>query len=100
LEKILRINLNGKYHTLFVLGYFRFSDSVGADSAIRNTYWAFRVFDYPRFQKFIILLILIFAWFFTFENPNIYEQIILAVEIICAGYLFISFFLTQILGKR
>lgn len=56
--------------------------------AIRNTYWAFRVFDYPRFQKFVILLILIFAWFFIFENPNISEYIILAVEVICAGYLF------------
>ncbi len=55
--------------------------------AIKNTYWTFRVFDYPRFQKFIILLILIFAWFFTFENPNIYEYLILAFEVISAGYL-------------
>jgi len=46
------------------------------------------VFDYPRFQKFIILLILIVAWFFTFENPNIYEYIILTAEVISAGYLF------------
>ncbi len=56
--------------------------------AIRNSYWTFRVFDYPRFQKFIILLILIFAWFFIFENPNVYEYIILSVEAVCAAYLF------------
>lgn len=56
--------------------------------AIKNTYWTFRVFDYPRFQKFVILLSLIFAWFFTFENPNIYEYLILIIEVISAGYLF------------
>lgn len=56
--------------------------------AIRNTYWAFRVFDYPRFQKFIILLILIFAWFFTFDTPDIYEYSILGVEVVSAVYLF------------
>jgi hypothetical protein len=56
--------------------------------AIKNTYWTFRVFDYPRFQKFVILLILISAWFFTFENPNIYEYLILIIEVISAGYLF------------
>jgi len=56
--------------------------------AIKNTYWTFRVFDYPRFQKFVILLILILAWFFTFENPTIYEYLILIIEVISAGYLF------------
>jgi len=56
--------------------------------AVKNTYWTFRIFDYPRFQKFIILLILIFAWFFTFKNPNIYEYLILIIEVISAGYLF------------
>ncbi|WP_374444994.1 endonuclease/exonuclease/phosphatase family protein [Epilithonimonas sp.] len=56
--------------------------------AIRNTYWAFRVFDYPRFQKFIILLILIVTWFSVFENPNIYEYSILIIEAISACYLF------------
>ncbi|WP_312083880.1 endonuclease/exonuclease/phosphatase family protein [Epilithonimonas hominis] len=55
--------------------------------AIKNTYWTFRIFDYPRFQKFIILLILIVAWFFTYENPNIYEYLILILEAICAIYL-------------
>lgn len=55
--------------------------------AIRNNYWTFRVFDYPRFQKFIILLILILAWFFTFDDPNIYEYLILSIEVVSAGYL-------------
>ena len=32
----LNSNLNGKYHTLFVLGHFRFSDSVGADSGYQK----------------------------------------------------------------
>ncbi|SDF52719.1 endonuclease/exonuclease/phosphatase family protein [Epilithonimonas hungarica] len=67
--------------------------------AIKNTYWTFRVFDYPRFQKFVILLILIFAWFFTFENPNVYEYIILAVQAICAGYLFYIILPYTDLGK-
>lgn len=56
--------------------------------AIRNNSWVFRVFDYPRFQKFIILLFLISAWFFIFDNPNIYEYLILILEGICAIYLF------------
>ncbi len=56
--------------------------------AIRNTYWTFRVFDYPRFQKFIILLVLVGAWFFVFDNPDIYEYSMLVLEAICAGYLF------------
>ena len=56
--------------------------------AIKNTYWTFRVFDYPRFQKFIILLVLILVWFFTFENPTIYDQVLLFSEIILSFYLF------------
>ena len=67
--------------------------------AIRHNYWVFRVFDYPRFQKFIILLILIVAWFFTFENPNIYEYIILTAEVISAGYLFYIIFPYTDYGK-
>lgn len=66
---------------------------------IRHNYWVFRVFDYPRFQKFIILLILIVAWFFTFENPNIYEYIILTAEVISAGYLFYIIFPYTDYGK-
>ena len=55
---------------------------------IKNTFWIFRIFDYPRFQKFVILIILAFLWNFAVENPTIYDKILLITEVVVALYLF------------
>jgi len=31
---------------------------------VKKDYWTFRIFDYPRFQKFIVISCLIIIWFF------------------------------------
>ena len=42
---------------------------------VRNDYWIFRVFDYPRLQKLVLNLLGLTLWGFFYEN---YEQIDIA----------------------
>ncbi|WP_230981502.1 endonuclease/exonuclease/phosphatase family protein [Echinicola salinicaeni] len=55
---------------------------------VKKDYWTFRVFDYPRFQKLILILTLIVFWFF--EDYNKLTQVdfgILTVLILLFFYL-------------
>lgn len=56
--------------------------------SVKNTFWTFRIFDYPRFQKFVILIILALLWKFAVENPTDYDKILLVSEVVVALYLF------------
>lgn len=56
--------------------------------SIKNTFWTFRVFDYPRFQKFVILVMLALLWTFAVGEPSIYDKVLLISEIAVALYLF------------
>lgn len=54
---------------------------------IKNDYWTFRIFDYPRFQKFVILITLSIVWPFIFQEPNNFQKALLGLQILCVLYL-------------
>jgi endonuclease/exonuclease/phosphatase (EEP) superfamily protein YafD len=38
---------------------------------IRNDYWIFRIFDYPRLQKLVLVVLCLFFWIMYFSGPVI-----------------------------
>ncbi len=55
---------------------------------IKKDFWIFRVFDYPRLQKFICIIILCVLWVFYFRyNRFGYDYIIFIILLSCLVYL-------------
>lgn len=53
---------------------------------IKSDHWTVRVFDYPRFQKLVLIFISFTIWLFI-EDKTIYDDIILGLLGICTIYL-------------
>ncbi|OPC25574.1 endonuclease/exonuclease/phosphatase [Elizabethkingia meningoseptica] len=67
---------------------------------IKNDYWTFRVFDYPRFQKFCILSMLTILWFFLFPESDNFQKILLGLQVLCIFYLIFLIVPYTFLGKK
>lgn len=72
---------------------------------VRNDYWTFRIFDYPRIQKlFLVLLSLLLVSLWT--EQTIWKLITLIILVICAVYLsyqilpFTVFWRKEVLGTK
>src|SRR5690606_34828171 len=59
---------------------------------VRHNYWVFRVFDYPRFQKFILLLILTFVWFVFLGDAHWFDYTVLGLIAASLIYLGVKIF--------
>ena len=53
---------------------------------IRSDHWTVRVFDYPRFQKLILIFISVIVWLFI-DDKTIYADVIFVVLGLCTIYL-------------
>ena len=53
---------------------------------IRSDHWTIRVFDYPRFQKLILIFISFIIWTFIDDKTN-FDEILLVLLGICVIYL-------------
>jgi len=53
---------------------------------IRSDHWTVRVFDYPRFQKLILIFISVIIWLFI-DDKTIYDDVILGLLGLCTIYL-------------
>ncbi|MFL9843636.1 endonuclease/exonuclease/phosphatase family protein [Flavobacterium rhizosphaerae] len=62
-------------------------------SIIRNDNWAFRIFDYPRLQKFVFSFLCLLLLFIFFKNTLYYYILIVLVliNILYIGYLIFPF---------
>jgi endonuclease/exonuclease/phosphatase (EEP) superfamily protein YafD len=62
---------------------------------IKKDLWIFRIFDYPRFQKFIIIGVLAVAWIVNFYNSNKWPDhiytFLLSFSFLHLGYLIVPF---------
>jgi endonuclease/exonuclease/phosphatase (EEP) superfamily protein YafD len=68
---------------------------------VRNDYWAFRVFEYPRFQKFVICIALFFCIsFLAFFVPDTSLYVMSALLFLNIGYLFYQVYPFTVLGSR
>jgi len=54
---------------------------------IRNDYWAFRVFEYPRIQKLFLNVLILILYVSFFSSSSIYELVFTAAIVVNAGYL-------------
>lgn len=68
---------------------------------IRKDLWVFRIFDYPRVQKFFLIGIAATIWLVYYSNSDLwYDQILmitLGLSFVYIGYLIVPF---TFLGKR
>ncbi|QTV06208.1 endonuclease/exonuclease/phosphatase family protein [Faecalibacter bovis] len=66
---------------------------------IKSDHWTIRVFDYPRFQKLVLIIISFIIWLFI-EDKTIYDDFILGLLGICTIYLFWVIIPYTPLGKK
>lgn len=66
---------------------------------IKNDYWAFRVFEYPRLQKLFLNLVLIISYSSVFTAFSTFELVFLAVLAANTIYLFYQIYPFTILAK-
>lgn len=67
---------------------------------IRNDFWAFRVFEYPRIQKLFINLLIVILYISLFRMGGTFEKIFTAVIIANALYLMYQIFPFTFLAKK
>ncbi|MEJ7779134.1 MAG: endonuclease/exonuclease/phosphatase family protein [Daejeonella sp.] len=67
---------------------------------IRQDYWFFRVFEYPRIQKLIINFFLFLSLIFFFRIDSIHDKVIAALLLANICYLIFQVFPFTALGKK
>jgi endonuclease/exonuclease/phosphatase (EEP) superfamily protein YafD len=67
---------------------------------IRNDYWAFRVFEFPRLQKLFLNLVIIILYLSLFGASEAADIAILALLCVNAGYLFYQIYPFTVFAKK
>lgn len=68
---------------------------------IRNDFWAFRVFEYPRFQKLVISLILLGGYFFVLDwDSPAYSFILPVLLLLNVAYLAYQIYPFTLISKK
>jgi endonuclease/exonuclease/phosphatase (EEP) superfamily protein YafD len=55
---------------------------------VNNSYWIFRIFEYPRFQIWLCVSIVLCSWVFTFQDASIARKIIAGA--LAAGFIYLT----------
>ena len=67
---------------------------------IKNDYWAFRVFEYPRLQKLFLNLVIFIVYTSLFAISNNLQILFLAILLANAGYLIFQIYKFTFLAKK
>lgn len=67
---------------------------------IRNDYWIFRVFEYPRIQKLIVNVLLLAVYVSLFQITTIHAIVFTALLFLNIAYLVFQVVPFTILGKK
>jgi endonuclease/exonuclease/phosphatase (EEP) superfamily protein YafD len=67
---------------------------------IRNDYWVFRVFEYPRFQKLLISLFLFFTFSIFFNRHSLSDYTFIGLSAINNVYLFYLVYPFTLMSKK
>jgi endonuclease/exonuclease/phosphatase (EEP) superfamily protein YafD len=67
---------------------------------IRNDYWVFRVFEYPRLQKLFINLLIIIIYVFLINDIQSFDIVFLALLITNGAYLFYQIYPFTLFAKK
>lgn len=69
-------------------------------SIIRNDYWLFKVFEYPRMQKLVLLVLVIAGWSFYFPLSGFFQRFLFFSLCAAALYTIYNIFPYTILAKK
>lgn len=69
-------------------------------SLIRNDFWLFKVFEYPRLQKITLAVITLGCWSFYWPHYTPLHKALIAALIICIFYLAYKIFPYTLLAKK
>jgi endonuclease/exonuclease/phosphatase (EEP) superfamily protein YafD len=69
-------------------------------SLIRNDFWIFKVFEYPRLQKIVLVLITIGCWLMYWPLDVLFYKILVAGLIVCTIYLIFKIFPYTVIAKK
>lgn len=68
---------------------------------IQQDFWAFRVWDYPRFQKFILVVLLIFIWLYiSWGNFEWLNGTMISLLVILLGFLAYQIIPFTVMGHK
>jgi endonuclease/exonuclease/phosphatase (EEP) superfamily protein YafD len=83
---------------IFVLGYVLVV--ISFIPLIRNDNWMFRIFEYPRFQKLIINVIILFFFAALYDSRSVHDKIFGGLLLANFGYLFYQIWPYTFFSKR
>jgi endonuclease/exonuclease/phosphatase (EEP) superfamily protein YafD len=69
-------------------------------SLIRNDFWIFKVFEYPRLQKIVLVLITIGCWYIYWPWEVLFYKILVAGLVVCTIYLVFKIFPYTVIAKK
>jgi endonuclease/exonuclease/phosphatase (EEP) superfamily protein YafD len=69
-------------------------------SLIRHDYWTFRVFDYPRIQKFVLSVACLVLLMYSFDKSNVWWWVLTIAMAANAIYLFTLIVPFTLLGEK
>ncbi len=69
-------------------------------SLIKNDYWLFKVFEYPRLQKIVIVVLVLGGWSFYWPLPLLLYKLMVAALCACLVYLFYKVMPYTVISKK
>ncbi len=69
-------------------------------SLVRNDFWFFRVFEYPRLQKIALVMITLGCWLFYWPLDLLFHKLLVGGLVACVGYLFYNIYPYTIIAKK
>jgi endonuclease/exonuclease/phosphatase (EEP) superfamily protein YafD len=85
--------------SIYIISFVHFVTIVLA--LIKKDFWIFRIFDYPRMQKFVILSLLLSTFIFVFKNNlSLTDWILIFLLVISLIYLAFLILPFTVLGKK
>lgn len=69
-------------------------------SLVRNDYWIFKVLEYPRLQKLVLILIATSCWAFYWPLEVVYHKVTVALLLLCIFYLLYKIWPYTVLFKK
>jgi endonuclease/exonuclease/phosphatase (EEP) superfamily protein YafD len=83
---------------LFIVGYLFVIFSLVP--LIRNDNWVFRIFEYPRFQKLVVVIAVLVAFCFYFDSQNQHDLIFVGLLSLNVCYLVYQIFPYTFIAKN
>lgn len=59
---------------------------------IQSSNWVFRIFEYPRYQKFVLCIIAIVIWLFIIDYESIFQLILIGALVVCSIFLAVKIY--------